>query len=80
MADALEAVVSRYIAAYGPITAADIVDRLGANPERVGEAMARLLDAHEIVVAFVTLDGEPLYAVAAAWDGPRGGCAIPCRP
>lgn len=64
MADDLEAVVCRYIVAYGPTTVADIVDRLGVNPARVGEAMARLLDAHEIVVTIVTLDGEPLYQVA----------------
>ncbi len=65
MADDLEALVYRYIAVYGPATAADIAGRPGADPARVGAAMARLLDAQRIVVVIVTLDGEPLYAVAA---------------
>ncbi len=65
MADDLEALIYRYLAEYGPSTAAAIIAALGVSSWRVSETMARLLDAHQLMVASVTPDGDPLYDVAA---------------
>ena len=68
MADDLDARVYRYVAEYGPTTAAVIDHGLGEDAERVSETMARLLDTHFVIVAGVNADDEPLYDVAADDD------------
>ncbi len=65
MIDEQEARIYRYIAEYGPSTAAAIVAALGGDAEAIRATMARLLDAHQLVVAGTTRDGSPLYDVAA---------------
>lgn len=66
MADELESLIYRYLAEYGPSTAAAIIAGLGGDAERISETMARLLDAHRLMVAGMTRNGDPLYDVAIA--------------
>jgi predicted transcriptional regulator len=62
----LAALIYRFIADHGPLTASDVAKALGRDGRQVSNAMARLLDAQRLVVAGVTPDDEPLYAVAVA--------------
>ena len=64
--DDLATLVYRFIADHGPLTASDMAVALGRDGRQVSKAMARLLDAQRLVVAGVTPDGQPLYAVAVA--------------
>ena len=70
MTDDFEVLTYRFIADYGPLTAAALVAALGEDAERVSATMARLLDAHRLVVTGVTPESEPLYAVAPALSPP----------
>lgn len=60
----IAAVVLRFLADHGPLTAADVAKGLGADGAQVAAAMALLLDARWLVVAGVTPEDEPLYGVS----------------
>ncbi len=59
-----KALIARYMARYGPSTAA-IVAALGRDAAPSRSTTARALDAHQLVVVGMTRPGNPLYAVAA---------------
>ena len=61
-----EAAVYRYILEHGPTTLAAIVRGSGTDTNLVSAIIARLLDTHFVIVAGVSSDDEPLYAVAPA--------------
>jgi hypothetical protein len=61
----LTTLIERFVADYGPVSVTGIVAALGYEARRISEAMALLLDARRLVVAGVSPEDEPLYAVAA---------------
>jgi hypothetical protein len=71
--DDLAALVYRFIADYGPLTASAVAEALGRDERRVGYALARLLDTRRLVVAGVTPAGAPRYAAAVRGEEERDG-------
>ena len=57
--DDLAALVYRFIADYGPLTAPTVAEAFGRDERRVGDAITQLLVARLVVVADVTPAGAP---------------------